>query len=328
LRRLRQHFLHAKITLLASPQVCGMAASEPSVDEALPFEFFYPQSELGVREIPTSELEELTEILRAHHFDLGLDFRCRNDTRPILALSGATWMAGFDPDRRFSWLDIVATTEPNVAQHRKRSHLSDTLSDFADQVVASFTIPERHNETVSTAAARPSDGPLRIAVHPAAGNRTKQWPARSFVELINRLVAAFRCEIVLVGSADDSTLAREILENVADVQRLFSAVGLTALEDLPSLLAGCQLFIGNDSGPHHIAASLGVPTIGIHSATVDAREFGPIGPAAIAVQRRMVCSPCYLGRSEDCPRALACLTGITPENVFALACRMLAGRGT
>lgn len=328
LRRLRQHFLHAKITLLASPQVCGMAASEPSVDEALPFEFFYPQSERGVREIPSSELDELAEILQSYHFDLAIDLRCLNETRPILALSGATWMAGFDPDYRFPWLDIVANAEPDVAQHRKRSHLSDTLSDFADRVIAGFTIPENQKETVPIVTAQHSEGPLRIAVHPGAGNRTKQWPAGSFAELINRMVAAFRCEIVLIGSADDSALAREILENVADVQRLFSAVGLTALEDLPSLLAGCQLFIGNDSGPHHIAASLGVPTIGIHSATVDAREFGPIGPAAIAVQRRMVCSPCYLGRSEDCPRALACLTGITPENVFALACRMLAGRGT
>ena len=70
--------------------------------------------------------------------------------------------------------------------------------------------------------------------------------------------------------------------------------GSTSLADLTGLLRACALYLGNNSGPKHIAAALGVPTIGIHSGVVDAAEWGPIGPRAIALQRNMVCSPCYL----------------------------------
>ncbi|MGH7052966.1 MAG: glycosyltransferase family 9 protein, partial [Stellaceae bacterium] len=98
------------------------------------------------------------------------------------------------------------------------------------------------------------------------------------------------------------------------------------LENLPDLLRRCALFVGNNSGPHHLAAGLGVPTIGIHSGLVDAREWGPVGPHAIALQRDMECGPCYLPSPDHCPRALACLTGLRPGDVHR-ACRKLLALG-
>jgi len=85
------------------------------------------------------------------------------------------------------------------------------------------------------------------------------------------------------------------------------------------LLRACALYVGNNSGPKHIAAALGVPTIGIHSGVVDAIEWGPIGARAIAVRRNMACSPCYLARTEDCPRAFACMRGLEPIAVQEVA---------
>jgi hypothetical protein len=75
------------------------------------------------------------------------------------------------------------------------------------------------------------------------------------------------------------------------------------------------LYVGNNSGPKHIAAALGVPTIGIHSGVVDAIEWGPIGKRAVAVRRNMTCSPCYIARPEDCPRNFACMRGLDPTLV-------------
>ena len=88
----------------------------------------------------------------------------------------------------------------------------------------------------------------------------------------------------------------------------------------------CALYLGNNSGPKHIAAALGVPTVGIHSGVVDATEWGPIGPRAVAVRRKMVCSPCYLASPQDCHRELACLVGLEPATVYAVCARLLAAR--
>ncbi|MEJ0045483.1 MAG: hypothetical protein WDN04_04605 [Rhodospirillales bacterium] len=69
-----------------------------------------------------------------------------------------------------------------------------------------------------------------------------------------------------------------------------------------------------------------MPTVGIHSAVVDAGEWAPLGPAALALQRRVVCGPCYLEFTSDCPRGMACLTGIKARDVLAICRRLLAMR--
>jgi hypothetical protein len=83
------------------------------------------------------------------------------------------------------------------------------------------------------------------------------------------------------------------------------------------------LYIGNDSGPKHVAAAVGIPTIGIHSGVVDPTEWGPIGPSAVALRRNMTCSPCYLANAQDCPRSLACLKFFEPAMVYETAAMML-----
>ncbi len=105
---------------------------------------------------------------------------------------------------------------------------------------------------------------------------------------------------------------------------VFSMVGRLGLKHLPLLMLACDLYVGNDSGPKHLAASLGVPTVGIHSGSVDAVEWGPMGPAAIGLRRAMTCSPCYIAKAADCPRALGCLIGIRVGDVHR-ACQQLLG---
>jgi len=95
------------------------------------------------------------------------------------------------------------------------------------------------------------------------------------------------------------------------------------LAELPALLAGVSLFLGNNSGPKHIAAGLGVPTVGVHSGTEDVREWGPVGPNAIAVAREVVCAPCYLAHAADCRRGLACLRQLEPAQVYDACKRLL-----
>ena len=58
-------------------------------------------------------------------------------------------------------------------------------------------------------------------------------------------------------------------------------------------------------------------------AVVSAREWGPFGPMAVAVQREMSCGPCYIDQPAKCPRGLACLRGLRPAEVFRVCEQML-----
>jgi ADP-heptose:LPS heptosyltransferase len=174
------------------------------------------------------------------------------------------------------------------------------------------------------AAARKIFSKPLVCVHPAAGSEMKQWPLEKFSELINRLLEHGQFHVVIIGGADEREVARQVLSRIAKRGQVFDLVGKVSTADLPKLIARSALFVGNDSGPKHMAAALGVPTVGIHSGVVDAHEWGPAGPRAVAIRRNMSCSPCFIDRSADCPRALACLAGLDSREVFARCMRLLA----
>ncbi|MBN8900688.1 MAG: aldehyde dehydrogenase family protein, partial [Rhodospirillales bacterium] len=107
-------------------------------------------------------------------------------------------------------------------------------------------------------------------------------------------------------------------------ERVGSLAGQTTLAALPRVLLACAVYVGNDSGPKHIAGAIGVPTVGIHSGVVDATEWAPIGERSVAIRRNMSCSPCYFANAADCPRNLACLTQLEPALVHRTVQTLLA----
>jgi heptosyltransferase-2 len=85
----------------------------------------------------------------------------------------------------------------------------------------------------------------------------------------------------------------------------------------------CDLFVGNDSGPTHLAGVAGIPTLGVYSGIANPDQWGPLGPNAAALYLPMLCSPCYLSNPWACPYKVACLHDIGVESVYEAAVRML-----
>ncbi|MGH7093401.1 MAG: glycosyltransferase family 9 protein, partial [Stellaceae bacterium] len=180
-------------------------------------------------------------------------------------------------------------------------------------------IPPSCDAALVTLFARPV-----VCLHPAAGVRIRRWPAAHFAELADLLIEGDDVNVVLVGGAGDAAIAAAVLDKVRNRDRIAVAVGKIPLADLPAFLTACALFVGNNSGPKHIAAGLGVPTVGVHAANVDPREWGPLGPVAVSVWRHVECAPCHLTSIADCDRGLACLTGLRPIDVYPACKRLLA----
>lgn len=328
IRRLKQLFPAAHITVLTSHASRPVWALEPRVDAAIEFDFFHARSGLGELERSEEDWQELRARLLPHEFDLAVDLRKHTETRPVLQHTGARLLAGFDFRNQFPWLDIALEWTGDQVYVRKRQHNGDDLVNLVDAIAAACEDDRRVIATPSPAAARspavaaaPDSGPL-VYVHPTVGNDARQWPVEYFAAVIDRLIEEDRAQVVLIGGPGDEAVAAAILKQLRRPQAARSLVGKVPLAELPALLAGAALFLGNNSGPKHIAAGLGVPTVGIHSGTEDVREWGPVGPHAIAVARDMVCAPCYLAYASDCRRGLACLKELEPARVYD-ACRRL-----
>ncbi|HEX4368060.1 MAG TPA: glycosyltransferase family 9 protein [Rhodopila sp.] len=327
IRRLKTLFPNARITVLAGPASSAFVPLEPSIDEFIPFAFFHARSQLGERELTASDYADLAERLRPYRFDLAIDLRKHLSTRDVLKHTGARFLAGFDYLGQCPYLDIALDWDGDRTLQRKRNHVVDDLIALVDAVghasendrilmqpgPAALALTELP-DAVAKLFAKPV-----VAVHPGAGNVTKQWPEEHFSALIDLLVEKNGVNILLVGGPDEVEVADRLLENVQRPEAIASMTGKTTLTVLPRLLKNCVLYIGNDSGPKHIAASVGIPTVGIHSGVVDPVEWGPVGLNAVALRRNMTCSPCYLARAEDCPRSLECLRLLEPNLVYETA---------
>ncbi len=98
--------------------------------------------------------------------------------------------------------------------------------------------------------------------------RARQWPKENFRELATRiLVEEGNARIILTGTREDAALNEFIRDGRP---RILNLSGKAGLEELFCLLAAMTIFISNDTGPMHVAAAQGVPTLGL---------FGPSSPA-------------------------------------------------
>jgi ADP-heptose:LPS heptosyltransferase/GT2 family glycosyltransferase len=333
IRRLRQIFPSASIHVLASRAARALVELEDCVDEFIEFEFFRAISGLGPRQIDHEEYQALRNRLAPYRFDIAVDLRKHLDTRDVLRYTPARFLAGFDHMGQFPFLDIALEWEGDARLQRKRSHVADDLINLVEAIGTAGAADRTMLEAVATGTKLPESLPEEaralferpvVVVHPGVGNVMRQWPAEHFAALIDLLAEKNGVNAILIGGAEEADLAQEVLERVANRDRVVSLVGKTSLRQLPDLLCACALYVGNNSGPKHIAAAFGVPTIGIHSGVVDATEWGPIGARAVALRRNMTCSPCYLARLEDCPRGFACMRGLDPAAVQETAELFLA----
>jgi ADP-heptose:LPS heptosyltransferase len=117
----------------------------------------------------------------------------------------------------------------------------------------------------------------------------KRWPAASFASLIQQL-RRLGVKVVLVGGTEDRETADLIGSMVPDA---LSAVGKLRLTETAALLDQCRLFIGNDSGPLHLAAAVDTPTIGLFGPTAPDQFYPYHPPDHRYIYQRYPCSPCY-----------------------------------
>lgn len=113
-----------------------------------------------------------------------------------------------------------------------------------------------------------------VIMQPGAGSPSKCWSAELFLELARKLIAAGKKVRVLLGEVELERWPRERIlafESLCDVQKP------TTYLELLAHLADAAVFVGNDSGPGHLAGIVGIPTVSL-SASSNPERWKPLGP--------------------------------------------------
>ncbi|EFC84523.1 glycosyltransferase family 9 protein [Parafrankia sp. EUN1f] len=120
-------------------------------------------------------------------------------------------------------------------------------------------LPSDHCEVVDEMAGLRDARPL-VALHPGAGDPRRRWPVDRFAAVADEL-AREGARVLIVGGREDSVLAARLLAHARSQPS--DLTGRLSLPGLVGLLSEVDLMIGNDSGPRHLAAAVGTPTVGI-----------------------------------------------------------------
>jgi lipopolysaccharide heptosyltransferase II len=167
------------------------------------------------------------------------------------------------------------------------------------------------------------DGPL-VALAPGESSKRpyKAWTAERFRDLAEALVRARGVRLVVVGGERDRHLGDAVLSALPGSAGAGNLVGRTTPYELAAVLAQCDLLIGIDSGPMHLAAALGKPVVALFGPT-DPALTGPQGEGHEVIFHRQPCwRPCIHPMiPKACDRR--CLKAITVEEVLAAAHRAL-----
>lgn len=128
-----------------------------------------------------------------------------------------------------------------------------------------------------------------IAIHPGSPIPLKRWLPERYAELADWLIARKRAQVLFVGVEDEIPIITEI-QGLMQGEAI-NIAGETTLTQLASILHTCNVFIGNDSGPMHLAAAVGTQTIGLYGPG-DPTRFAPIGAQCQTIRRKLDCPPC------------------------------------
>ena len=165
------------------------------------------------------------------------------------------------------------------------------------------------------------DGRPLVAVAPGASFSHKTWPAQRFIAVGRELQREFNCRFFVVGADGDRPLGAEIEAGLG--RNCLDVTGRTSVTELAALLGLCRLFVGNDSGPAHVASAVRCPCVTVTSALDYPGIWEPWNSRGRVLRTRIDCEFCL--SLTGCPRGTnACIDAIKVTEVLDL-CREALG---
>lgn len=192
---------------------------------------------------------------------------------------------------------------------------------------------ERAEARTALRAAGIPDGALLVVLNPNAGQLSleRRWPAESFGALARRLIEEEECAVALVGTAGESERAARVRRAIGPVPdgAFADLTGRLSIGALVALLGEAAAVVSNDSGPMHLAAAAGAPTLGLFGPETPTM-YRPLGARAEFLWDPPVCSPCinvHDGKVANCIHGRPeCLMRLDVERVLEHTVALLRER--
>jgi len=312
IRSLHKKFPHAEIDLLVDGKIAPLFEDSSKFHQVLKIHhsWFSPEKNFGAK---WREFWRLKRFLTKIGYDVAFDFR--GDVRHILlmALCHIPYRYGFGVTGGGFLLTENTPYDDSIHQVLLNLSLLKSFQTPQDNKLLPFEYTRERAATfwknigeISLATDLP-----RVVIHMGAGTAAKRWGTDDYRALIHQLDSGNRAQMILIGTESERELLSDLKLNTA---HLIDLRGRTRIEDLPILFDVCDLYVGADSGPAHIAAAHGLEIILLASGTNDIRFWYPWTEHLHILQHEVPCAPCGL---RVCPvEGHPCMSEISVDQVY------------
>ena len=310
LKALQAAYPQSHLALLVRPLVADLMATHPYIDEVM-----VDNKGRGFNRLP-SLWKSVSEIRRSG-FDLAVVLHptsFRNALIPFLA--GIPERIGSNVSGRGILLTKACSDRRDLHEVHRYLRVLELINIHEPNAKLEFwhTEADRHTAHQILAAHGTSPKEYLIGVNLGTTWRTKRWSLENFAEVITQVQKHLDAQILLTGSTTEIPLG-EALAGITKVETI-NLIGKTTLMQLGALIESCNLYLTCDSGPMHIAAAVGTPTIALFGPTSPMRH-GPYGENHQVIEKPVECRPCYKRNCMRKDQPHLCMTEINPNEVVA-----------
>ena len=313
---IKKQFPQTRVTFLTASLGAAVLANNPFVDEIIIYDAPWFSRKKGERD-KGIHFAELSRLLRGKGFDAAVVLR--GDLRENFL----TWKAGI-PRRVGFGVTGGGFFLNNEIAYRVGVHESEHAIDALRALGLLETRPANaiyfsSEEEAAFSKKMEAWGMVEgrwIGFQLDAGASSKNWPEQNIRLLMKKFAERFpQKQMVLVGA--DGAMSERLMGFAAQeklASTFLSLAGKTSPRELFFVLKHLEAFIGPDSGPAHVAASMGVPTLFLYSGTNVFEEWKPLSAAASVLRQAVACAPCY--RTSCNVSGHPCMADIQPESVL------------
>ena len=259
---LRRIFPQAQLVVVCSPWNRGVLVSNPAIDQTVCLPSLPDIHHSHLRDfLRPANIKRIANLIKEQQPEVVIDLQ--GNPLHVLAMfkSGVKYRVGYGAKVGSFLLTEAAYYRRDWPQTKIYFSLASLFNYSEPLTTPKIYVEQDDIKKVSNFIQVNNCLPF-IVFHLGAGRSYRQWPVPYFAATANRLIINYpQWKIVVVGGQEDKKLYDSFIFLVDKPEEIISAIGELDIPALYYLLGQSQLFIGNESGPGHLAAAQGTPVI-------------------------------------------------------------------
>lgn len=318
----REAYSGAHITVLVPDNLVPLFSPNPAIDSIIPIAAGQLHGLIAVMKIK--------DLISAGKYDIGYILPPSFGSAAGFKLGGVKERIGYIADgRRLLLTKPLPLPEPVNATHRSELYFNllrrGAGTDMEYVRPKLFLNDDDINQGVALLSGfdiTPDEEYIVVSFRAVAESR--RWGSDNYTELIKTLIANHSLQVVLLGTDDDRRTGDTIAE-ATGTKRVKNLSGKTNIREMAAIMSRARLFVGNDSGPAHLAAAVGIPIV-VLSGADDPKATSPMAAVKKLLYRQdLACISCV---KNKCPlkadKFMQCMTRLSVPLVVQAVEELLA----